>query len=72
MHGVAMRAADHDGVDPLSTLETMPSLEQLVTSLESNNTDPNSDVFVAVDEKTKDIVGYGKIGWWQEESILKI
>lgn len=67
MHGVAMRAADHDGVDPLSTLETMPSLEQLVTSLESNNTDPNSDVFVAVDEKTKDIVGYGKIGWWQEE-----
>ena len=67
MHNVAIRAAEHDSVDPLSTLESMPSLEQIVESLESNNTDPNSDVFVAVDEKTKDIVGYGKIGWWQEE-----
>jgi mycothiol synthase len=38
-----------------------------VESLDSNNADPNSDVFVAVDDKTKDIVGYGKIGWWQEE-----
>jgi mycothiol synthase len=67
IHRVATRAAEHDKVDPLSTLESIPTLEQLVESLDSNNADPNSDVFVAVDDKTKDIVGYGKIGWWQEE-----
>jgi mycothiol synthase len=67
LHRVVMRSAEQDRVDPISTLESIPTLEQLVESLDSNNADPNSDVFVAVDDKTKDIVGYGKIGWWQEE-----
>ena len=67
VHKVVMAAAEHDSVDPISTLESVPTLDELVRSLESNNTDPETDVFVAVDEDTKDIVGYGKLGWWQEE-----
>lgn len=67
IHGVVTKAAEHDGVDPISTLESVPTLEELVGSLETNHTDPKTDVFVAVDETTHSIVGYGKAGWWQEE-----
>jgi len=67
VHAIALRAAEHDRVDPLSTLESVPTLDELVGSLETNNTTPDTDVFVAVDEKTNDIVGYGRVGWWRED-----
>jgi mycothiol synthase len=67
LHRITLNAAEHDGVDPHSTLESIPTLDELLVSLEANHADPASDVFVAVDETTKDIVGYGKVGWWQEE-----
>lgn len=67
VHGLVTRAAEHDGVDPLSTLESVPTLDELVASLETDNTNPDTDVFVAVDETTNDVFGYGKIGWWEEE-----
>jgi hypothetical protein len=41
IHDVALRAAEHDQVDPLSTLEAIPTLEELVGSLETNHTNPN-------------------------------
>ncbi|HTE58424.1 MAG TPA: GNAT family N-acetyltransferase [Verrucomicrobiae bacterium] len=67
MHRVAVRAALNDGVDSLSTLESIPSLEDLVNSLEANNSDTDADVFVAVDGETNEVVGYGKVSWWDEE-----
>jgi mycothiol synthase len=67
IHDVALRAAEHDQVDPLSTLEAIPTLEELVGSLETNHTNPNTDIFVAVDDETNDIVGYGQVGWWRED-----
>jgi mycothiol synthase len=67
IHQVVLRSAEHDQVDPHSTLESVPTLEEFITSLETNRTDPSADVFVAVDDATKDIVGYGKVGWWEEE-----
>lgn len=67
VHQLVDVAARHDGVDPISTLESLPTLDEFAQSLEARNTNPETDIFVAVDETTKNIVGYGKVGWWQEE-----
>lgn len=67
LHRVVLNAAERDKVDSHSTLESIPALEEFVASLEKNRTDLTSDVFVAVDQKSDDIVGYGKVGWWQED-----
>lgn len=62
IHGITTRAAEVDGIDPRSTLEDIPTLEELAESLEQGN----GDVLVGFDTNGN-IIGYGQMRWWQEE-----
>lgn len=63
VHSIALASAEADQVDPKSTLEYIPTFEELAESLGDGS---SHDVLVAVDD-TGNIVGYGQVKWWQEE-----
>ena len=62
IYDLTARSAELDRVDPRSTLESVPTFEELAESLENDG----GDVLVGVDNEGN-IVGYGQIRWWQEE-----
>lgn len=64
MVSVREKSKDHDRVDPLSTLESIPSKNDLVKTLDDNNCEPSKDILIV--EMNGEVIGYCKIGWWTE------
>jgi mycothiol synthase len=59
---LAHEAAEADRVDPGSTLEGIPSEQDLT----------NPEILIAEDAETGRIVGYGAIRWWQEDDGTRV
>jgi ribosomal protein S18 acetylase RimI-like enzyme len=62
---VREQSKEYDKVDPLSTLESIPTLEQLKEELHEEHSDPYKDVLIA--EKDGKVIGYNHVCWWTEE-----
>lgn len=65
-HLVAVRelCIQHDQIDPLSTLESIPTVQELKNSFNDDNCDPFKDVLVV--EYQDKVIGYAKVCWWIE------
>jgi len=68
IHELIIAAAEHDSVNPNSTLEHIPSQEELRVTLEAAGGGESGNVLVATDEKTGKVLGYGVIRWWEEDN----
>ncbi len=65
MLAVREKSKDYDKVDPLSTLESIPTLKQLEEGISEDHGDPYRDVLIA--EGNGEVIGYNHISWWTEE-----
>jgi mycothiol synthase len=58
-------SAQADGVDPLSSMESIPTLEELHTRFTpSSSFDPATDALIV--EWDNQIIGYSRVTWWTE------
>jgi mycothiol synthase len=56
-----------DGIDPLSTLESLPTLQEVVDYFDSL---PHENILIA--EKDGQVVGYNRINWWTESDGITL
>jgi mycothiol synthase len=63
VHSIKRQSCERNKVDPLSTLESIPTPEELRKSLDVKE---NSSLVVYVAEIGNEIVGYGRVSWWSE------
>ena len=65
LQSVRKQIAKFDKIDPLSTLESIPTAESLRQSLTDRNCDPEKDILVV--ESNGEVVGYARVSWWVEK-----
>src|SRR5437868_3020695 len=65
MAEVRRKSKGHDQVDPLSTLESVASTEEIKESITDNHCNPLQDIIMV--EMNGNVIGYSKIGWWTEK-----
>lgn len=65
MLSVREQSKEYDKVDSSSTLELIPTLEQLKEGLYEDHGDPYKDVLIV--EINGKVIGYNHVGWWTEE-----
>ena len=65
LHAIHVGRKDHDGVDPLSTMESLPSRDQVLASLSKAVAENQHDQYLVaqVDER---VIGYSRIQSWPE------
>lgn len=64
MVSVRERSKEHDKVDEFSTLESVPSVQELAESVGEDNCVPQKDIVIV--EMSGEVIGYSKLGWWTE------
>jgi GNAT superfamily N-acetyltransferase len=64
MASVRQKSAPYDQVDPLSSLENIPTVQDIEKSLSDDNCNPYKDILIV--ENGNEVIGYNKIGWWKE------
>jgi mycothiol synthase len=58
-------SAQADGVDPLSSMESIPTLDEMRERFAPSSTfDPAADALIV--EADKQVIGYGGVTWWTE------
>lgn len=65
LFSIKQESVNRNKVDPLSTLESVPTKEEFFASLDAQI---NSSLAVYVAEQENEIVGYGRISWWNEDN----
>jgi mycothiol synthase len=65
MIAVREESKEYDKVDPLSTLEGIPTVVELKEELHIESVDQYKDVLIA--EVNGKVIGYNHIRWWREE-----
>jgi mycothiol synthase len=64
MVSVRLKSKDHDDVDELSVLESIPNIEKLKKIIIFDHCNPQKDVLLV--EIHGEIVGYVRVAWWIE------
>lgn len=64
MVSVREKSKEHDKIDVLSTLEGIPTVQDLSDSLDDDNCEPTKDILIV--EISGEVIGYCKLGWWTE------
>ncbi len=65
MAEVRQQSKNHDHVDPFSTLENVPTADEIKAHINDDNCNPLQDIILA--EVNGKVIGYSKIGWWAEK-----
>jgi len=65
MAQVRKDSKEYDHVDPLSTLESVPTAEEIKKHINDDHCNPFKDIIIA--EINGNVIGYSKIGWWTEK-----
>jgi len=61
---VRRESAEYDKVDSFSTLESIPTVDDLKNSIDDDNCSPSTDILIV--ESNNHVIGYSKLGWWTE------
>lgn len=65
MIAVREESKEYDQVDPLSTMEGIPTIVELKEELHIESVDPYNNVLIA--EVNGKVIGYNHLRWWREE-----
>ena len=65
LHAIHVGRKDHDGVDPLSTMESLPSRDQVLASLSKAVVENQHDQYL-VAQVGERVIGYSRIQSWPE------
>lgn len=61
---VQQKRKEYDAVDEISTLESIPSVEELKETITYDHCDPQKDVLLV--EIQGEVIGYARVAWWVE------
>src|SRR5690349_5650622 len=62
---VHVGSAQADGIDPLSSMESTPTLDEMRTRFAPSSTfDPGTDALIV--EMAGQVIGYSRVTWWTE------